>query len=105
MSGLVAVFASTWYLSVASLLIALNLDLPEEYLDHIMTLIMIPALTAYSLNFYGLHACPRYAPVLRQQTAWITTCGSKLGGIPAVQTTLKSSSSEITTITTSNTSI
>ncbi|EYB99756.1 hypothetical protein Y032_0120g921 [Ancylostoma ceylanicum] len=100
-SGLVAVFVCTWYLSVASMLIAINLSLPEKHLDYIMTLIMIPALIAYSQNFYGLHACPRYAPVLREQTAWLTTCSTKGRGIPAVQTTLKSSSSGIATVTTS----
>ncbi|KAK6756990.1 hypothetical protein RB195_015054 [Necator americanus] len=70
-SSMVAVFTCTWYFYVASTLVALNLNLPEEHLDYAMTLNLIPALVAYSQNFYALHACPRYSPVLSQQKAWL----------------------------------
>ncbi|EYB99749.1 hypothetical protein Y032_0120g916 [Ancylostoma ceylanicum] len=104
-AGIVGMFVCTWYLSVVSKLIALSLDLPQEYLDYILTLIMIPTLIAYSQNFYALHACPAFAPVLRQQTAWLTKCGSKEGGNPAVQNTLRSSSSGVATLSTPNNSV
>ncbi|RCN23651.1 hypothetical protein ANCCAN_30662, partial [Ancylostoma caninum] len=109
---LVTVFVCTWYSSVASVLfeVTLNLKLPKEVEDDFVMLSIIPALVAYSQNFFGLYVCPRYSPVLRQQVAWLKKwfgCGTSSSETdePAVQTGTKNSTARAPTISSSDTSV
>ncbi|CAJ0589947.1 unnamed protein product [Cylicocyclus nassatus] len=95
MSRMVTLFVCTWYFCVTTVLVAVNLKLPEDYLDHIITINMIPAMMAYSQNFYGLHACSRYAPILRQQGAWFRRCLKVEDKVSTVKSTTTSSESAL----------
>ncbi|KAL6742413.1 hypothetical protein Aduo_015564 [Ancylostoma duodenale] len=109
---LVTVFVCTWYSSVASVLfeVTLNLKLPRELEDDFVMLSIIPALVAYSQDFFGLYVCPRYSPVLRQQVAWLKNrfeCGTPGSEIDerAPQTVTKNSTVRVPTVSSSDTSV